>query len=244
MELSVDLLNLQSGIGVTRGYRQYATRGMRYIIPHSSKPLVHAGTFLNGSHCDIALLTEVDGGSRRSKYISQLDTLKESTSFTDGYFFPTRSLGNSINEGNGILSLNPLERNRTHPLPSATNPRVLGESRITIKGIPITLFVAHLALRTETRSLQIKRIGEILSSTSTPILLGGDFNERDAKKFRLLTNIGLSFITAPGYPSWKPIHSLQVLFYSSHFEAHNAFTNKDTLFSDHLPLHIDLTFTA
>ncbi len=241
MELSVALINLQSGIGVTRGYRQYATKGMRYILPHSGKPLTHAAKYLSEQSIDLALLTEVEGGSRRSKYISQIETLKEKAEIPEGHFFPTRSLGNSINEGNGILSKYPLERAVTHPLPSATNPRVLGESRISINGREITVCVVHLALRSETRRLQIRHIAELLKDIHTPLLLGGDFNERDKRQLRALTSIGLSPVTAPGYPSWKPIHSLQVLFYSKEFEVRSVTTDTDPLFSDHLPLTVGLT---
>ncbi|MBU2158951.1 endonuclease/exonuclease/phosphatase family protein [Patescibacteria group bacterium] len=242
MNLSLALLNLQSGIGVTRGYQQYVTKGMRYIMPHSGEALTHAATFLSDQHIDLALLTEVEGGSRRSQYVSQLDILREKSQIPEGRFFPTRSLGNSINEGNGILSRYPLERVVMHPLPSATNPRVLGETRITIEDRTLTVCVVHLALRSETRRLQIDKVVELLKDIHTPILLGGDFNERDIKQLHALTDIGLSFVTAPGYPSWKPLHSLQVLFYSKEFEVVSVSTDTETLFSDHLPLTVELTF--
>lgn len=244
MNLTIAILNLQSGIGVTRGYRQYLTRGFRYVIPHSGKALGDAGAFLRDKAADLSLLTEVEGGSRRSKYASQLDTLSEGSGIPHAYFFPTWNLGNSINEGNGLLSRFPLSWARTHPLPSATNPRVLGEALIDMDGIPVTVLVAHLSLGKEPRLAQLKEIVSLIREIETPIILGGDFNERDHSSFKALKKAGLACVTRPGYPSWKPRHALQVLFLSKHFSVVSAAVAEGALFSDHLPLTVEATLTA
>ena len=244
MDLTIAVMNLQSGIGVTRGYRQYLTRGLRYVIPHSGKALVEAGAFLRNQATDLALLTEVEGGSRRSRYTSQLDTLSEGSGLPHAHFFPTWNLGSSINEGSGLLSRFPLSWARTHPLPSATSPRVLGEALIDMDGIPVTVLVAHLALGKEPRLAQLKEIVSIVNDIKTPIILGGDFNERDHSSFKAIEKAGLTYVTRPGYPSWKPRHALQVLFLSKHFSVGSTSVAEDALFSDHLPLVVEVTLTA
>lgn len=244
MNLTIAVMNLQSGIGVTRGYRQYLTRGLRYVIPHSGRALSDAGAFLRDQAADLALLTEVEGGSRRSRYTSQLDTLSEGSGLSHSHFFPTWNLGSTINEGNGLLSRFPLSWARTHPLPSATNPRVLGEALIDMNGIPVTVLVAHLALGKEPRLAQLKEIVSVIKDLKTPIILGGDFNERDHSSFKILKKAGLTCATRPSYPSWRPRHALQVLFLSKHFTIGSTSVAKEALFSDHLPLVVEATLTA
>lgn len=241
MDIKIAVMNLQSGIGVTRGYRQYLTRGLKYVIPHSGKALLDAGAFLREQSVDLALLTEVEGGSRRSRYTSQLDALSENSGMPHAHFFPTWNLGSSVNEGNGLLSRLPVSQARVHPLPSARNPRVLGEALIDINGIPVTIFVAHLALSTQPRLTQLEKIAEIVKDTRTPIILGGDFNERDRSSFKILKKAGLAHATALGYPSWRPRHALQSLFVSPHFRLRSVSVARDALFSDHLPLIIEAT---
>jgi len=239
MNIKIAVMNLQSGIGVTRGYRQYLTRGLRYVVPHSGKALIDAGAFLKEQSIDIALLTEVEGGSRRSRYASQLDALSENSDMPHAHFFPTWNLGGSINEGNGLLSRLPVSQERTHPLPSSRNPRVLGEALVDVGGIPVTVLVAHLALSTQTRRTQLERIADIVKDIRTPVILGGDFNERDRSSFKILKKLGLTHATALGYPSWRPRHALQALFVSSHFKLRSVSVTSDALFSDHLPLIVE-----
>lgn len=242
MHLRIVVANIQSGIGVTKGYRQYVTSGWRYFLPHRGQGAMDAGTFLKLEGADIALLTEVDAGSRRSRNASQLDAIVEESGLPYSRFFSTRLVGTSINEGNALVTRFPISSHVTYPLASNVNPRVLGETRLTLPdGQSITSLVAHLALGTKPRETQLAEIAKIVKEIDGPLILGGDFNERDHRAFKHLKKAGLTPVSAAGYPSWKPVHALQVLFLSHHFSLVSASVPEGARFSDHLPLIVVAT---
>lgn len=241
MQLRIIVANIQSGIGVTKGYRQYVTSGWRYLLPHSGRGFIGAGTLLRLEDADLGLLTEVDAGSRRSRGVSQLDGIALESGLTEARFFPTRSVGASINEGNAVVSRFPIDKDCAHPLVSRVNPRVLGETRIRLPdGKHVTAFVAHLALNARAREAQLAEIAEIVKVVDGPVVLGGDFNERDARSFKPLKRAGLTPVSVAGYPSWKPVHALQMLFLSRHFRLVKAGVPDGARFSDHLPLIVEV----
>lgn len=240
MRLRIIVANIQSGIGVTKGYRQYVTSGWRYLLPHSGRGAMDAGTFLRAEDADVALLTEVDAGSRRSRGISQLDAIALESGLTQARFFSTRLVGTSINEGNAIVTRFPITEDRSHPLFGGVNPRVLGETRIALEdGKNVTVLVVHLALGSKPREAQIAELAAKIKDTEGPVILGGDFNERDPRSFKPLLKAGFTPVSVAGYPSWKPRYALQVLFLSRHFRLASAKVPDGARFSDHLPLIVE-----
>lgn len=244
MRLRITLINIQSGIGVTEGYRQYLTSGWRYLLPHTGRGVMDAGPFLKFEGADIALLTEIDGGSRRSRHLSQLERIVADSEMSHARFFSTRLVGTAINEGNAIVSRFPIIEDRVHPLASRVNPRVLGETVIEVSPEhTLTAIVAHLALGARQRELQLAQILEHVRTIKGPFVIGGDFNERDHRAFKRLERAGLVPVSVPGYPSWKPKHALQVLFLSRHFTLVHAGVPEHARFSDHLPLIVEAELT-
>lgn len=239
MQVRMVIANIQSGIAVTKGYRQYLTSSWRYLLPNEGTGVLDAGTFLKIEEADIALLTEVDGGSRRSRGISQLEVIARTAGLPHYQFFPTRSIGTSINEGNAVLSRFPIESHRTHPLQSRVNPRVLGETVLSVDGTPLTVLVAHLALGSRPREAQLREITSRIEEIEGPVILGGDFNERDHRSFALLRKVGLDVVSIASYPSWRPRHALQVLFHSRDIDVVRASVPDNSRFSDHLPLIVE-----
>jgi len=199
-----------------------------------------AGTFLKLEEADIALLTEVDAGSRRSKGVSQLEVMATESTLDHYQFFPTRNVGTSINEGNAVLSRFPITAHRSYSLRSNVNPRVLGETEISLSdNKKITVLVAHLALGERSRETQLAEIAAYVKDHDSPLVLGGDFNERDHRSFKILKKAGLTPVSLAGYPSWKPVYALQVLFHSHHFTNVHASLPVGARFSDHLPLIVE-----
>lgn len=242
MQIRMVIANIQSGVAVTKGYRQYLTSSWRYLLPHGGQGALDAGSFLKLEEADIALLTEVDGGSRRSRGISQLEVIARSAELPHYQFFPTRQIGTTINEGNAVLSRFPITSHRLHPLQSRVNPRVLGETSLDANGEPLTVLVAHLALSSRPREAQLREIAAHVQKLEGPVVLGGDFNERDHRSFALLRKAGLEVITIASYPSWRPRYALQVLFHSHHISVTKASVPSNSRFSDHLPLIVELEF--
>jgi endonuclease/exonuclease/phosphatase family metal-dependent hydrolase len=119
-------------------------------------------------------------------------------------------------------------------------PRTLGETVIDMDGTPVTVFVAHLALRDTLRHTQISEIADIVQRVEGPVILGGDFNERTQTAFEVLHTTGLKhFCGLPNFPSWKPRHTLEVAFLSEHFEVEKHYVPTQAQFSDHLPLLVE-----
>ena len=244
MQVRMVIANIQSGIAVTKGYRQYLTSGWRYLLPNDGTGILDAGTFLKIEEADLALLTEVDGGSRRSRGISQLEVIARTADLPHYQFFPTRSIGTTVNEGNAVLSRFPIKSHRLHPLQSRVNPRVLGETVLDVEGTDLTVLVAHLALGSRPRETQLREIAARIAEIDGPVILGGDFNERDHRSFALLRKAGLEVITIASYPSWRPRHALQVLFHSHDVEVLQALVPDNSRFSDHLPLIVEAQIGA
>jgi endonuclease/exonuclease/phosphatase family metal-dependent hydrolase len=241
MRLRVVVANIQSGIGITKGYRQYLSSGWRYLLPHDGRGVMGAGSFLKAEDADLALLTEVDAGSRRSRGVAQLDVIAEEAGLPHARYFPTKQVGASIREGSAVLSRFPIVEDRALPLLSRMNPRVLGETRLALpEGRGCTALIAHLALGSRPREAQIAAIAARIKGIEGPVMLGGDFNERDHEAFGLLTRIGLTPVSVPGYPSWNPLHALQVLFVSRDFRVRQVAAPDGARFSDHLPLIVAL----
>ena len=242
--LKIAVANLQSGIGTTRGYFEYVASAWQYILPGGDKFVYQAADVLKQEAIDIGLFTEVNEISFRSKQRSHIEALERSLAFEHSGFFPTIKTGTYIHEGSAILSKFPMVDRETYSLPSSSLPRVLGKCMIDVEGITVSIFVAHLSLGKKRRSSQIKTIADIISKTTGPIMLGGDFNERNIEGLRPLRHAGLSTICfQPNYPSWNPKHPLDYLFLSDHFTNTHDYLPAIKHFSDHAPLIVQTTLT-
>ncbi|HEY0964281.1 MAG TPA: endonuclease/exonuclease/phosphatase family protein [Candidatus Paceibacterota bacterium] len=240
--LKIAVANLQSGIGTTRGYFEYATSAWQYILPGGEKFVYQAAEVLKQEAIDIALLTEVNEISFRSKRASHIKTLEKHLSFDYSSFFPTIKTGTYIHEGSATLSKYPIVVRHAYLLPSFTIPRVLGKTVVDIEGVHLNIFVAHLSLAQRRRRKQIEAVAEIISTCTGPVMLGGDFNERNVDSLRPLRHVGLSTICfQPNYPSWNPKHPLDYLFLSDHFTETHDYLPAIHNFSDHAPLIIETT---
>ncbi len=236
MRLKIAVLNLQSGIGVTKGYGQYFTRGWRYLWGHPGEPVHAAAQMLDDEKPDIVLASEIDEPSRRSQFKSHIEILKKANHLIHSQFFPTKVYGTAIQEGSAILSTFPFLHTQTHTLTAGMNPRVLGHTTIELNGTTVHLYVAHLALGKKRRTQQVQEISSIIGQGDSPIILAGDFNERKEELHSMFSDIGLKIYTEIGYPSWRPVHSLQALFLSEHFTLVHKYQPTADLFSDHIPL--------
>lgn len=242
--MRIAVINLQSGIGITKSYREYFTSGWRYLLPHSASYVREAGKLLKQETIDIALMTEVEEQGLRSGFRRQTEMLRSSSGLPFSEFFPTRSAEPFAAEGNAILTGYDIHEVRTHPLHLGSIPRVMGETVLSIQGVRIHAFVAHLGIRHVYRAEQLRRIHRIITERDEPVILGGDFNERNHEAFEILKSAGFSHLaTLPTYPSWKPEHRLSVLFLSKHFTEPTVYIPHVEPFSDHLPLIVETTLT-
>lgn len=239
--LRIAVCNLQTGIGTTKGYWQYLLTGHRYWFPHGSRQIELAADFLRDAEIDIALLCEVEGGSRRSRWIDQVDLLAQRSGLVERLFFPTRIVGRSINQGNGIVSRWPLRYRFNRALPGYGEPRFLSEASLKANTAKLRLLVTHLSLEQTLREPQIHSIADALAGSDEPTVLGGDFNISQEAELDLIQEGHLAkALSQATFPSWRPRRALDHLFLSHHFEVHDVCTYDRWLFSDHLPLIVQL----
>jgi len=240
-KLRIAVCNLQSGIGTTRGYWQYLTTGWKYGMPHDSRPIERAADFLREEDIDVAALSEVEGGSRRSRGVDQLDLLATRSGLRDQHFFPTLMLGRRVNQGNGVCARWPIIPVHNHPLPGPGEPRFLSEARLILDDRSCRLFITHLSLDKPIRAPQIQHIVEHIGEQDVPTILAGDFNVKEDAELALIDEtIVTKAASAATFPSWKPTKALDHLFFSHHFALSRVYAFDRYTFSDHLPLVVEL----
>lgn len=233
----IAVCNLQTGIGTTRGYWQYLTTAWKYALPHGSAPVERAVDFLEAERIDLAVFSEIEGGSRRTRGVDQVRLISESTQLEEWAFFPTLVLGGRVNQGNAVCSRFPTRHVQNHPLPGIGEPRFMSEAGVTLFGIPSRVFATHLSLDRKVRTPQIQHLAERLREVDEPVILSGDFNIEEDAELELLSKANLEqAASAPTFPSWNPKKRLDHLFLSEHFTIADLDTFDRILFSDHLPL--------
>lgn len=234
--LTLVTYNIESGANVSGGYHQY----LKSLLARSPDVLPRLAQFFIKRSVDIAMLTEVDAGSRRSKGVNQLDTICRIAEFPHSKFFPTMQNGDRINQGNGILSKYPIISHESHRLPGSGEPRYLSRATCLIKTIPneeVDVYVTHLSLSTHHRLEQIKEIGKILASSQKPSVLAGDFNIRHVNELYPLRDVGFySFDEHDTFPSWNPKRKLDAILVNSGISIHRTYVDHEYRESDHLPL--------
>ena len=234
--MKVISLNLQSGIGMTKGYYQYFTEGWKYFCSHPQPAFQDALTFLSNEKADFVLITEIDGGSARSSSVNQVEAIRTSL---EGHavFFPTTRYGKRYNQGNAIISRYPILSSLQHELPGRGEKRFLGEAKIKTDEGEIDLFVTHLSLSKTVRILQFEAIKKIIQEKTGPVILGGDLNTHEAvEKKVLMENLFSHAVTAPTYPSWNPKKYLDFILLTDHFHIKKVGVYAGVQFSDHIPL--------
>ena len=220
----IAVCNLQLGIGTTRGYWQYLITAWKYRLAHDARFIEQAADFLRDEAVDVAALCEVDAGSRRTRWVDQLEVLAHRSGLVHAAFFPT-----------------PVRIVRNHPLPGIGEPRFLSEAEVALAGMTVRLLVTHLSLERTLRLPQIHHIAEIVDRSQGPTILTGDFNISEQAELGLLDESHLErAASAPTFPAWRPRRYLDHLFVSKHFAVVNVYSYDDRLFSDHLPLVVEL----
>jgi len=239
--INISTFNIQSGVGVTKGYWQYLTSFWKYFLPHSQKYIIKTADFIKSENVDIMTLTEIDGGSSRSQNINQLELLSNLTALNESAFFATYKWHRMLNQGNAILTKYPIIESKKYRLPGEGEPRYLGVALLRVEKRDITVMVTHLSLNKQNRAIQIQYISDIVNNTMTPLILSGDFNT-DESELTILDSTGLErIVNCRTYPSWKPKIAKDFIFVTDHFTINKNYIPKINI-SDHLPVFIETTF--
>lgn len=240
MQLKVITYNIHKAIGVDRRFRP---QRIAEILRHYE--------------ADVVLLQEVDEGVPRSR---ELNLAKELASLA-GY--PHYALGHNVSlrrgrYGNATLSRFPIQRERNIDLTLPESWIRRGCQHTTLKldnhGRKLEVFNLHLGLSATERRRQFELLtrSQELSSLerSTPVLVGGDFNDWRSQLLSLFNN-GLGFACAterrragpyrciPTYPSVAPQGGLDRIYFRGRIHLESVYRCRlqmARLASDHLPI--------
>lgn len=237
--------NLQVGIQ-TSAYHHYLTRSWQHLLPQRERnqrlELISEvlGRF------DIVGLQEVDGGSFRSGRVNQVRYLAERAGFPNHFQQLNRNLGKIAQHSNGLLSRLKPTRIEEHRLPGTLPGRGAIHARFGEGPDALHIFVAHLALSHRGRTRQLNYLSDLITPLRHVVVMG-DLNctpEQIHAHSRFSESLPLHPVKPLlSYPSWQPRRALDHILLSRSLEAVDVQV-LDHLFSDHLPLAVDLPLPA
>lgn len=240
--LKIAFLNFQNGIGITKGYWQYFTRGWKYFLPNNTKNVKSLINFINKEKLDIISFAEIEGGSWRSKSVNQVDLISKKTGLNHQKFFPSYRMGKIINQGNAILSKHPILSVKSQKMPGKGESRYLVKAKIKIGKKKITYFTTHLSLKKKYNSKQIKFIANEVKKQKGSVVLTGDFNADEKALVILKKNLRLNKVSSSNtFPSWNPHLTLDHVFLSKDFKVRKKHFFKNVKISDHVPISVEMS---
>lgn len=233
--------NLQVGIQ-TSAYHHYLTRSWQHVLPHPERNqrLEIISDVLG--RFDVVGLQEVDGGSFRSGRVNQVTYLAERAGFIHHFQQLNRNLGHIAQHSNGLLSRLKPSHIEEHRLPGALPGRGAIHVRFGEGPDALHIFIAHLALSHRGRVRQFNYLSDLVKPLRHVVVMG-DLNctpEQIHAHARFSESLPLHPVKPLlSYPSWQPRRALDHILLSRSLEAVDVQV-LDHLFSDHLPLAIDL----
>lgn len=238
-ELSLLSFNMQVGIG-TKRYREYFTRGWRHVLPSQQvhDNLARIGELLVGH--DIVGLQEIDAGSRRSRYINQIEHLAERAGYKFWYVQVNRNLGRVAQHGLGLISrYRPFDVSE-HKLPGRLPGRGALIARFGTPESQLTVVVTHLALGAGSRAQQLAAICELVADDDNVVLMG----DTNCTAQALIADPALAASGLRVYdrvlatfPSWRPRRGIDHIMTSPALSVRDA-SVIDVELSDHRPVHM------
>ncbi|GAB3341679.1 endonuclease/exonuclease/phosphatase family protein [Chromohalobacter beijerinckii] len=233
--------NLQVGIH-TSAYHHYLTRSWQHLLPHPKRQgrLDLIGDTLRDY--DIVGLQEVDGGSFRSGHVNQVEYLAMRAEFPHYYQQLNRNLGRVAQHSNGLLSRLTPRQIDEYRLPGTLPGRGAIHARFGDGPDALHLVVAHLALGHRARTRQLDYLSELIQPLRHVVVMG-DLNctpDQINAHQRFCHALPLHPVVMPlSYPAWQPRRALDHILISDALHA-ERFEVLDRLFSDHLPVAVDI----
>ena len=245
MRLLVYNIRYGVGYGVSSGL---PLPGARYLFAEAGE-LQRISRFIADQQADIVGLIEVDIGSMRSGRINQAEVIAETLGHYSSY--ASKYAEDSVNQ---VLPIVRKQANAFLASPNVRNERFhyfeQGMKRLVIELEldEVAIFLVHLSLKYRHRHFQLRRLCEIVSECSKPVIVAGDFNTfwGQDEMFLFMKATGLSsanIASKPTYPTGSPRMELDFILYSNDIEV-SHFDVLDAPFSDHLPLVCDFEVKA
>lgn len=236
--------NIRYGTGHGPGYHlPFPFSG---FFKKTGSKLEEIAAFIRSVNPDIVGLVEVDSGSYRSQKACQVAAIAEQL---DHYHvvetkYGEKSVANRVpvlnKQGNGILSREVILNHHFHYFEE-------GVKRLVIEAeLPdLEIFIVHLSLKFKHRQQQLEHLHRIISTSTKPVVVAGDFNtftgDREVSLFLAAANLmNANSSGLPSYPSHAPKKHLDFIFHSPELQVTDFFI-PDVQLSDHAPLVCDFT---
>ena len=201
--------------------------------------------FISDLKPDIVGLVEADGGSFRTRRQPQASLLARAIGHAHHTFEVkykahgwVRRLPVLSTQGNALLTRKGIKSERLHYFDKGFKRLV-----IELELSNAHLFLVHLSLRRNIRRRQLQHLQQLVSDTSKPCIVAGDFNAllgpEELNDF--LAKTGLTKANSenePTYPSWNPRRVLDFVCYTPSLKL-RSFSLPHVTYSDHLPLVCD-----
>lgn len=236
------LYNIRYGIGLGSAVH-WPLPGAGYILGNR-RNLERITDFIRNQDPDLVALVEVDTGSIRTRNVNQAERIAETIGHYSVYQckYGSASINTRLpivrKQGNAILSAPRVHGERFHYFEKGIKRLI-----IELELEEYALFLVHLSLKYRHRQAQLRSLHDLVSRTTKPVIIAGDFNtfwgEHEIYLFMKATGLkSANLHSKPSYPSNAPRRELDFVLYSRGIRVTN-FTIPQVEYSDHLPLIVD-----
>jgi len=233
--------NIQVGIRTER-FRHYLTGGWKHVLPHDQRLRTLATVADQIRGYDIVAIQEADAGSRRTRFIGQVEYLARRAGYRWWGERTNRRLGRFAQHSIGALAQKTPERALTLALPGPVPGRGALELELGTGPGRLVVVIVHLALGRVTRRRQLDYVAERLAGVRHAVVMG-DFNAPDdapeMQRFFARTRLDEPTHRLNTWPAWRPRHNFDHILTSPALCVRRMQLLSATP-SDHLPLAVEL----
>jgi endonuclease/exonuclease/phosphatase family metal-dependent hydrolase len=210
----------------------------------SRRVLSRITQFIKEQDPDIVGLVEVDMGSIRTGMLNQAEYIAHSLGHYSTYEckYGVSSLNHLVpivrKQGNAFLAAPRVRGERFHYFDTGIKRLI-----IELELDDFAIFLVHLSLKFRHRHYQLRYLHELVSKTTKPVIVAGDFNtfwgEHEIYLFMQASGLkSANALSLPSYPSRDPRKELDFILHSEEIQIKH-FVIPDVRLSDHLPLICD-----
>jgi endonuclease/exonuclease/phosphatase family metal-dependent hydrolase len=200
--------------------------------------------FLRSEKPDVVGLIEVDTGSIRSGMVNQAEYIAQQLGHFSTYEckYGTQSLNQFVpivrKQANAFLSAPHVTGERFHYFDTGIKRLI-----IELELDQVCVFLVHLSLKYRHRQYQLRYLHDLLSKSTKPVIVAGDFNAfwGNHEIYLFMRAAGLrsaNSLELPSFPARVPRVELDFVLVSSEIEV-TDFRVPDVRYSDHRPLICD-----
>lgn len=236
------LYNIRYGVGLGSSVH-WPLPGVGYLLGNQGN-LERITRFIKEQDPDIVGLIEVDTGSIRTRRVNQAKVIADALGHYSVYQckYGTASLNHHLpivrKQANAFLAAPSVHGERFHYFEKGIKRLI-----IELELENCAVFLVHLSLKYRHRQTQLRHLHDLVTASSKPVLIAGDFNTfwGEHEIYLFMKAAGLKSANTrslPSYPSNAPRKELDFVLYGKGIIV-KQFAIPQVQLSDHLPLVVD-----